>query len=66
MSRWRLVTRGAHQGSALGETLFNIFINDVDSEIRGTLSKYADKSKLSAASDTLEGEDAIQNDLGKV
>jgi len=65
MSRWRLVTPGGPQGSGVGLVLFKLFINDINDGIECILSKFADDTKLSGATDTVEGRDAIQRYINR-
>lgn len=46
--------------------LFNIIINNIDSDIECALSKFANDTKMSCAIDTVEGRDIIQKDLERL
>ena len=59
----RSVTSGVPQGSVLAQMLFNIFVNDINSGIECTLSKSVDNSKLCAAVDMHNRQNAIQRDI---
>lgn len=50
----------------LGQMFFNIFVNDEGREIKRTLSKFADDTRLSSVVDTREGKDPAQKVLGNL
>ena len=66
VSGWKSVMSSVLQGSVLGSILFNIFIIDIHSGVKSTLSKFAHNTKLCGTVDAPEGQDVSQRDLGRL
>ena len=45
--------------------LLNVFINDLDAELEGVLTKFAENTKLEGAADLIKGGEATQRDVDK-
>ena len=66
VSKWKPVTNGISQGLVMGLMLNNSFVGNVNSGIKCTVCRLADKTKLNDAVAILEGRDAIQWDLDRL
>lgn len=51
------------ENPVLGSLLFDNFVSDLDKEIKYTLNKFADKTKLGGILDLPEGKKALQRYL---
>ena len=63
VSGWERVRSGVPQGSVLAPVLFVIFIDDIDANIRSTMLKFADDTKLVARVGSEEDKEVLIGDL---
>lgn len=65
-SSWRPISSNVFQRSIKGWVLFSFFISNLDEEIQGLPSKFADDTKSGGVADTSELCVAIQKDLNSL
>ena len=65
-SEWRSVTSGVPQGSVLELLSFVIYINDLEENVAGRVSKFADDTKIGKVVDSDENCQRIQQDIRRL
>ena len=65
-SEWRRVLSSVLQGSVLGGTLFNIFIDDIDEFVKSLMRKFADDTKIARIVECEEDARELQEDIDRM
>ncbi len=63
MSGWKDVISSVLQGSVLGGTLFNIYIDDIDDMIKALIRKFADDCKIAKVVKSEDDAKELQDDI---
>ena len=66
LTDWRPVTSSVPQESVHDPLLFVIYINDLDENVQGMNSKFADDTKIGGIVDCEEGYQKLQQDLDQL
>ena len=67
MSSWEIVVSSVLQGTVLGGTLFNIFIDDIDLQVLwAIIKKFADDTKIARIIETEEDARKLQEDVDRM
>ena len=66
VSKWAEVISSVIQGSVLGGTLFNLYINDIDDVIKSLIWKFADDTKAARLVETQEDANEFQADIDRM
>jgi predicted Zn-ribbon and HTH transcriptional regulator len=60
---WLEVMSSVVQGSVLGSTLFNIYIDDIDERIKALLEKFAEDTKMAQIVEDEDDQKSLQADI---
>ena len=63
MSAWKPVESSTPQGTVLGGTLFNVYVDDVDDDVVGFVRKFADDTKEASVVENEEDAEQLQRDI---
>ena len=65
-SAWCDVLSGVPQGSVLGPLLFNIYVNDMPTQVSSSVLQFADDLKMFRVIDNAQDFQLLQNDINKL